>query len=861
MDRLRFKLPLLLLLASNLAFGASKTIDGGAGTDSLTINYSGISSLGDFEITISGDYLVLTDSSSNSISYKNITNLTVGDYTYIEDTTNDTYWNATEKVLYMYDGGGWGGTSSLSGFSASADFAVVGSDGNDSMNLNIDRSSDLTGDMTLSMGAGNDSLGAARFKNGDSVDMGSGDDSIGLYVTNSSGTPSYSSLSMVKLDGGSGTDTLSFGNMGTQGSTELTLTAGGATNFENIDGTGGVDIIRGNSNINVLRGSGGADTIYGGSGNDSLSGSTSWSSSSDSDSQRQQAANDSNSDTDDKLYGEAGNDLLIGTIGDNILDGGTGTDTIYTGTGSDTIVIRSGDGSTTLANADIVADFSDGSDVLGMASVNFDDLTISQGSGSYSSHTLISLTSSSEYLAIVQSISSSNITAVDFASTSTSNQTLSGTSGNNTLIGGAGNDTLTTGAGNDTLLASAGDDAITVNGTGNKIIHGGLGTDSLTVSISGVTSLANYTISVSGDYLVLTDSDGNAIQYKNIETLTIGDYTYIEDTTNDTYWNATEKVLYMYDGGGWGGTSSLSGFSASADFAVVGSDGNDSMNLNIDRSSDLTGDMTLSMGAGNDSLGAARFKNGDSVDMGSGDDSIGLYVTNSSGTPSYSSLSMVKLDGGSGTDTLSFGNMGSQGSTELTLTGGGATNFENIDGSGGVDIIRGDASANTLRGSGGADTIYGGSGNDSLSGSTAWSSSSDSDSDRQQAANDSGNDTDDKLYGEAGNDLLIGTIGDNILDGGTGTDTIYSGNGLDTIVTRTGDGGSSLSDADVVVDFTDGSDIVGLSGLNYSDLTVQQGTGSYSSHVVVQETSTGEFLLIIQNQSISNIDDNDFSAI
>ena len=62
------------------------------------------------------------------------------------------------------------------------------------------------------------------------------------------------------------------------------------------------------------------------------------------------------------------------------------------------------------------------------------------------------------------------------------------------------------------------------------------------------------------------------------------------------------------------------------------------------------------------------------------------------------------------------------------------------------------------------------------------------------------------------------------------------------------------------MDFSDGRDI-GLSGLNYSDLTVSQGTGSYSSHVIVQEKSTGDFLLILQNQSISNIDDNDFSAI
>jgi len=121
--------------------------------------------------------------------------------------------------------------------------------------------------------------------------------------------------------------------------------------------------------------------------------------------------------------------------------------------------------------------------------------------------------------------------------------------------------------------------------------------------------------------------------------------------------------------------------------------------------------------------------------------------------------------------------------------------------------------------------------------------------------------TNDNLYGGAGNDTLNGTAGDNILDGGTGADTIYSGGGSDTIVIRSGDGGSSIEDADVITDFSDTNDIVGLSGLNFSDVTPQQGPGSYSSHVIVKENSTGDFLVIIQNQSIGNIDDNDFSAI
>tara|TARA_B110000037_G_C16884773_1_gene409579 strand:+ start:276 stop:572 length:297 start_codon:yes stop_codon:yes gene_type:complete len=95
----------------------------------------------------------------------------------------------------------------------------------------------------------------------------------------------------------------------------------------------------------------------------------------------------------------------------------------------------------------------------------------------------------------------------------------------------------------------------------------------------------------------------------------------------------------------------------------------------------------------------------------------------------------------------------------------------------------------------------------------------------------------------------------------TGADTISSGSGSDTIVLRSGDGGSSIADADILTDFTDGTDSLGLASLNFSALTIEQGTGSYSSHVVIKKTDTGEFLLVIQNISVSNISDSDFSDI
>ena len=93
-----------------------------------------------------------------------------------------------------------------------------------------------------------------------------------------------------------------------------------------------------------------------------------------------------------------------------------------------------------------------------------------------------------------------------------------------------------------------------------------------------------------------------------------------------------------------------------------------------------------------------------------------------------------------------------------------------------------------------------------------------------------GNDT---LNGNAGDDVLVASGGNDTLDGGAGADTLTGGAGIDYFIIRSGDGGSSITDADTITDFTNDTDIIGMSGLNFSDLTREQGTGSYISHVVV----------------------------
>jgi len=365
---------------------------------------------------------------------------------------------------------------------------------------------------------------------------------------------------------------------------------------------------------------------------------------------------------------------------------------------------------------------------------------------------------------------------------------------------------------------------------------------------------------------VLTDGNGGSVRFKSIETLIVGSYTYTENASDDTYWSSSEYVLHMYDGGSISssGLVGLSGFNASSNMTIYGSSSSDSMNLNIDRSDAFTGNLTIALGAGNDSISSAKLKDGDSVDMGGGDDVAYIMIGGSSGTPTLSAADISKLDGGSGTDLIAFTeSTGSNGQT-LLLTTAGATNFENLLGSNYEETLQGDANDNWIAGDGGVDTLYGYAGNDRLAagGYSIFNYGNDDPADPVQAAVNasSGQGSDnDVLYGGAGNDSLYGSTGDNILDGGTGTDTIFSGTGSDTIVIRSGDGSAVLADADVLRDFSDGSDVIGMDGLNFGDLTISQGTGDYANHVVVQFGA--EYLLVIQNESLANLTSPDFTPL
>ena len=384
-------------------------------------------------------------------------------------------------------------------------------------------------------------------------------------------------------------------------------------------------------------------------------------------------------------------------------------------------------------------------------------------------------------------------------------------------------------------------------------IDGSAGNDSLIISYSGISNLGDFVISTEDGYTVLTDSNNGVIKYKSIENLTVGSYAYTEDVDANTFWNSSEYVLYMYGGGNTSSSDilQLSGFSASSDLTVKGSSSSDSMNLNIDRSSALTGSLNLNMGAGDDNLYSAKIINSDSIDMGSGDDYIALMLSGTNGTPTIANANFTKLDGGSGSDTLSFGESETN-NAELNLSMGNAVNFENIYGTSGTETIKGDANANLLRGGrGGSDTIYGYAGNDIL-----YGHGQDSDS-----ASDSSYTSAKTLYGGEGDDILYGGAGEDILDGGTGKDTLTGGGGIDTFVIRSGDGSSDLASTNVVEDFAIGSDLIGRNGFNFNDLSIEQGTDDYQNHTVISKSDTGELLIILKNVTASSLTSDDFVAI
>ncbi|MEA5499133.1 calcium-binding protein, partial [Limnoraphis robusta] len=206
------------------------------------------------------------------------------------------------------------------------------------------------------------------------------------------------------------------------------------------------------------------------------------------------------------------------------------------------------------------------------------------------------------------------------------------------------------------------------------------------------------------------------------------------------------------------------------------------------------------------------------------------------------------LSNGNDTQTLSAGQ-----TKILALSGN-----DNITGLAAAEWYNGNQGADTINGAGGADTMFGGKGSDQLNG--------DDDNDRLfgNLNNDviQGGNGDDVLFGGQGDDAISGGAGNDILLGDKDSDMLSGDAGADTFVLPgTNAAATTLADADVIMDFEEGTDNIMLplnvnfSGLNLErvSLTVQGGTSDSTS---IEQGGT--FLGIVRGVTPDQLTADDF---
>ena len=239
-----------------------------------------------------------------------------------------------------------------------------------------------------------------------------------------------------QIDGGDGTDTVSYGASDAGVVVDLgktTAQAGGhaagdlLSNIENIIGSAYDDTLTGDTNNNKLSGREGNDTLNGGDGNDRLEGGV----------------------NDDTLNGGAGDDTLIGGTGVDTLDGGAGDDILDGGAGADMLTGGDDTDTASYANAAQVVEY-----VVAVDAVNGLAAEVMGVTGVYVNLNKADAQVGSEAEGDVL-ISIENLIGSSY------NDVLIGDGNDNVLEGGAGDDTLNGGAGDDTLDGGAGMDMLT----------------------------------------------------------------------------------------------------------------------------------------------------------------------------------------------------------------------------------------------------------------------------------------------------------------------------------------------------------------------------------------------------------------
>jgi Ca2+-binding RTX toxin-like protein len=477
--------------------GTSDTVDGGAGTDTVTVTTATLSASTGARIS-NFEYLNASDTGSYSISH--IAGLTRGIANIAGAVTFTNMGSSTELQIGQAENNAVTGT--------------LATDGNaDSINVTI-------GNMVSASDTTVTSMTTLTLDNHETIN-----------ITSTGGTTAATNT-IATLTSASGTKLSVAGDRG------LTLTNATGSTLKTIDAsahTAAAGFIMGAAagavNATISGGSGN-DTIRGGTGNDVLAGN---------------AGNDSliGGNGNDNYTGGAGNDSITSGTGNDTIDGGEGNDQIALSTGTDNVSGGAGDDTvqigtlTDVTSADTLAG-GDGTDTIAFTTAN----------------TSYNLTTDGTQFANASGFERLLFSAFDGADTATINDSaifggavtvsITGSTGASNVINTAGvlgssntvtftdnaglATTVSIGNGKENYTLSDGNDAITVTNvaylSSGDTIRGGTGTDTLTFTDSTAATLtlsAGQLGALTGVEAIVVDqaTDGNEAAYRFTLTDTI----------------------------------------------------------------------------------------------------------------------------------------------------------------------------------------------------------------------------------------------------------------------------------------------------------------------------------------------------
>ena len=631
------------------------------------------------------------------------------------------------------------------------------------------------------------------------------------------------------IDGRGGRDWVNYStslsrvNVDLQRSTQQDGDAQGDTlrNIENIAGSAFNDVLKGDGNSNSLRGRAGADIMDGRGGRD-----TAYYTDSDAGvAVNLQTGRGSGGHAEgdrlsniESLYGSRYDDTLTGDSGNNVFVGGAGADTITGGGGIDTASYATSARGVTvdLSRTVQVRQNSDASEdrLSGIRNLEGSDLddtlkgdtqnnVIVGGGGAdtinggiYENNGLFPDSDTASYISSAGGVTVNLHTNVNTGHDaegdrlfnienlqgSNHNDRLTGNAkvniiygegGNDHLYGLGGNDRLYGEAGNDHLYGGDGGDRLD-GGTGADILNGGAGADFVSYLSAARTSFSGnrgVNVNLATGRGRWGEAEGDT--YLSIENV-------IGSRFNDTITgNRGRNLLFGLEG---------------AD-TIDGGDGTDTVSY-VDSDAAVTVNLATGIGRGGDAEGD-RLSNiehvfgSDHGDTLTGDAEDNLFLGGEGGDT---------INGGGGTDTVSYITSGSGVTIDLSAaagsraSGGDAegdrlTSIESIEGSNHGDRLTSNSGNNQV-------TLRGGGGNDRLTGKALFTS----------------------MYGGDGNDTLVSDGGRfAMMFGGQGQDTLIGQNNVTSRQAfgfRDGEEASSTRTADMVEGFNQGIDIIYLRGIS-----------------------------------------------